>query len=262
MQSTPRRSSLILNTLVDSTATPDDILAVLRDEHRHQCEYDPEADPDANLTFDSSIEDWRIACDLVKWQQLALALNLQWGLTIPIAQWQDVLTPPKSRKLHGVCKLLAATTRLKSVISPQIFGRPCTTAGVFFAIRELLERDGADVSRLTPSSLISEYSIEQSRVFEQDVSQLAPGVLPSIKILNPDYERATGFLTLAIFCFFCSLLMAIWIPYLWIPFGILVLLSIPWTNHVARHSKPTEVSFGELKTFRDICRTLTPQVRT
>jgi len=61
-----RSSSLILNTLADATATPDDLLAVLRDEHRRQREYDPGADPDANLTFDSSIEKWRITCDLLK----------------------------------------------------------------------------------------------------------------------------------------------------------------------------------------------------
>ena len=252
---------MILNTLCDSKSKPIDILALLQDEHRHQSAYDPGADPDAELTFDSSIEDWRIACDLVEWQQLAVALNLQWKLTIPLSKWKELLTPPKERKLQGVCQVLSTSSRPKEVAIPVIFGRPCPTAGVFFAVRELLERDGADVSRLSPASLISEYSIEHSRVFEQDISQLAPNTLPAIKILNPDYERASGFLMLAMLFFFCSVPLSFWVSFLWIPFLVLVFLSIAWVNQVARHSRPTSVSFGELRTVRDLCRTLAPAIR-
>jgi hypothetical protein len=257
-----RSSALILKTLRDTTLSPDDILAVLQDEHRHQCSYDPGADPDAILTLESSIEDWRIACDLVEWKALAAALNTQWNLTLPLSEWTALLTPPKKRKLRGVCEVLSRSNRPKEVISPSILGRPCQTAGVFFAVRELLERDGADVSDLSPSSLLSKYAIEHSRVFEQDISQLAPGALPTIRIQNPDYERATGFTMLAMLCLFCSALASFWISLLWIPFLVAVLFSVAWVNHVAQNSRPTSVTFGELKTMRDLCRTLAPGLRT
>lgn len=247
---------MILNTLRDAKSRPDDILAILRDEHRHQSAYDPGADPDAVLTLDSSIEDWRIACDLVGWRQLAAALNSQWNLVVPLSEWKELLTPPRIKKLRGVCELLSASSRPKEVVIPLVFGRPCPSVGVFFAVRELLERDGADVSQLSPSSLISTYSINHSRVFEQDISQLAPGTLPAIKIINPEYERASGFLTLAMLLFFCSAIASFWLSYLWIPFLIVVFVSAAWVNHVARHSHPTSVTFGELKTIRDLCRSL------
>jgi hypothetical protein len=253
---------VILNTLSDATLTPDDILAILQDEHRHQSSYDPGADPDRILTLDSSIVDWRIACDLVEWKELAAALNEQWNLHVPLAEWKELLNPPKKRKLRGVCEALSRSNQPKQVIIPSIFGHQCSTAGVFFAVREFLERDGADVSQLSPSSLLSTYSIEHSRVFEQDISQLAPGRLPAISIQNPDYERATGFLTLAMLCFFGSALASLWISYLWIPFLFVVFFSIAWVNHVAQNSRPTSVTFGELKTMRDLCRTLAPGLRT
>lgn len=256
-----RSIAVILKTLRDTTLSPDEILAVLQDEHRHQCSYDPGADPDAILTLESSIEDWRIACDLVEWKALAGALNTQWNLTVPLSEWKALLTPPKKRKLRGVCEVLSRSNRPKEVVSPVIFGRPCQSAGVFFAVRELLERDGADVTHLSPSSLLSEYAIEHSRVFEQDISQLAPGALPTIRIQNPDYERATGFMTLAMLSLFCSALASFWISFLWIPFLVVVLLSGVWVNHVAQNSRPTSVTFGELKTMRDLCRTLAPGLR-
>lgn len=254
--------SVILKTLGNVTLRPEDVLAILQDEHRHQSSYDPGANPDQILTLESSIEDWRIACDLVEWKTLAAALNEQWNLSVPPSEWKEILTPPKKRKLRGICEVLSRSNRPRKVIVPTIFGCPCPAAGVFFAVRELLERDGADVSRLTPSSLLSKYSIEHSRIFERDISQLAPGSLPAIKIQNPDYERATGFLTLAILSFFGSVLVSFWIAYLWVPFLFVVFCSAAWVNHVARYSRPTSVTFGELKTVRDLCRTLASGLRT
>ena len=80
--------------------------------------------------------------------------------------------------------------------------------------------------------------------------------------MNPGYERATGFLTLAMLLFFCSAIASFWLSYLWIPFLIVVFVSAAWVNHVARHSHPTSVTFGELKTIRDLCRSLAAGIRT
>lgn len=79
--------------------------------------------------------------------------------------------------------------------------------------------------------------------------------------MNPEYERATGFLTLAMLLFFCSAIALLWLSYLWIPFLIVVFVSAAWVNHVARHSRPTSVTFGELKTIRDLCRSLASGLR-
>ena len=46
--------------------SPELVLEVIKDSYFQQCQYDPEAEPDIDLTFESTVDDWRNACDLVK----------------------------------------------------------------------------------------------------------------------------------------------------------------------------------------------------
>jgi hypothetical protein len=46
-------------------ATPDYVLAVIRDYHRQQCQFDREAEPDVELTFQTTIAEWRCSCILL-----------------------------------------------------------------------------------------------------------------------------------------------------------------------------------------------------
>lgn len=69
-------------------ASPEFVLDVLRDSHRHQCASDPEADPDVQLTFGTTVAEWRNACDLLGTRNLGEAINEIWELTIPSDAWQ------------------------------------------------------------------------------------------------------------------------------------------------------------------------------
>lgn len=251
-----------IQSLTKSKPTAIDILAVLRDTHRHQCRCDPEADPGIDLSFDSTIQDWRYACDLVDWKPLAIALNDQWGIDLPLSTWRPLLNPARKQRLAGVCNLIADHAKIDRVVVPSILGRMCASAGVFFAVRELLERDGADVQDLRPSSPLSSYSIDHYRVFAGPISQLAPGLLPAIEIDHPEYDRASCALMICIFGLCVSLFLIKWVPFLWIPFAFGSALCWIWTSHAARNAKPAAVTFGDLKTIRDVCTTLAPGIRT
>jgi hypothetical protein len=253
---------MILNTLSKSKPTATDVLAVLRDQHRHQCECDPEADPDINLTFDSTIQEWRNACDLVEWKPLATALNEQWNINVPLSNWKPLLKLAKKQRLEDVCKLISEHATLEIVVAPTILGRKCVPAGIFFAVRELLERDGANVRDLCPSSPLTLYSIDHFRAIAGPISQLAPGFLPAIRIDHPQYDRALCALIICFFGLFASLVAVNWVPFLWIPFLLGAGICWLWTWYTARHTKPTAVSFGELRTVRDLCQTLAPGLRT
>jgi len=253
---------MILNTLHESKPTALDILSILRDQHRHQCECDPEADPDIELSFDSSVQDWRHACDLVKWKPLALALNEHWGIDVPLSAWEGVLAPPKSRRLEDVCRLIAEHATIETVVAPTVLGRVCVPAGMFFAVRELLERDGADVRQLLPSSSISDYAVDHFRTIAGPISQIAPGLLPAIKIDHPEYDRASWAMIVCLAGSFGSLAAVTWVPFLVIFFLLGSGGCWLWMWHVARYTKPASVTFGDLKTVRDVCVTLAPGVRT
>ena len=249
-----------LQTLVESTVTPDDVLAILRDQHRHQCEYDPEADPDFQLSFDTTVDDWRFACDLVGWRQLARALNQYWHTEIPIHEWRSVLVPPKKRVLRDVCELLAARASTEVVSVPVLLGRRCAPAGVFFAVREILARDGAAVSQLRPSTPLDDYAARHALTIAGLISELAPGALPVISIQNSAYARSSCFTIVCFIGFLASLAVVESEPWLWIVWMTLTIVSWFWFWHCSR-STPECVSFGELRTFRELCVTLAPRIR-
>ena len=51
-------------------ATPEYILRVIQDSYRFGCANDPDAEPGMDLTFESTVADWRMACDLLPCKKL------------------------------------------------------------------------------------------------------------------------------------------------------------------------------------------------
>jgi len=68
-------------------ASPDYVFEALRDSHRHQCSYDPEADPQSNCSSEPSV---RVASRMRprRNEKLAEALNEIWGLTMLRSEWE------------------------------------------------------------------------------------------------------------------------------------------------------------------------------
>ena len=96
---------------IDEPATPAYILAVIQDAHRQQCQYDPEADPEAVLTPETTVAEWRDACDLVGWRKLGLACNQEWGIEVSKNEWREILEPADRKRLSDVCRLIAEHAR-------------------------------------------------------------------------------------------------------------------------------------------------------
>ncbi len=235
-------------------ATADDILAVLRDSHRQQCTHDPEANPDISLSHESTVAEWRDACDLLPWPKLAEGMNRCWSVAISTEQWCDVLHPAKKRQLRGVCELLARHVKVPRVRPAHILGASCVSAGALLTIRSYLAEAGADVTSVTPSTPLREYTRRYPAVFLGPVSQLAPGALPLVKIRTPVDQAFTVGMALAWvggMVGLCSGSTAI---------GTLSMLLFPicfigdWT--VGRWVLPASVEFRGLETFRDLSKAI------
>ncbi len=132
----------------------------------------------------------------------------------------------------------------------------------FFAVRELLARDGADVSQLRPSTPLADFAIRHASTMAGPISELAPGALPPIKIEHPLCHQSSCLFIVCLIAFMGSLAIAEWQPFLWIPLMILTILSLAWGWYTARVMYPASITFGELRTFRDLCVTLAPEIRT
>jgi len=186
--------------------TEDEILAIFKEQHRLCSPCDPEADPWAEITVEMSIREWRWANDLIEWKKLSEFLNQEFRIEIAEEEWFEVLEPSRSRKLKGVCRLIAKYA-VKDIYEPKVlFGKPCLKAGVFLTIKKNLRDKGVNVSELKPSSLLGEYIdnyfseliVEITMTGTKPISEIdrrrkKKGFWNAINIFDPDrYETITG----------------------------------------------------------------------
>lgn len=241
---------------IDEPATVDYVLAVLRDEHRQQCRYDDMADSKVSLSIETTVEEWREACDLVGWRELGDGLNQIWDIACSEAEWRAVLKPARRRRLADVCELIARHATRRRIRPSRLLGRDCAPAGAFLTIRSLLREQGEDVDDLAPSTPLAELTRHHAWLFLGPISRLAPGTLPPVTIRFPRAYRSSGcgvmvgglFVLTGTFSGFYPLTL-VGVP----------LLAISWLLAwiAPRSILPMSVEFGELRTFRDLAAAIT-----
>ncbi|MGA2496259.1 MAG: hypothetical protein ABSH20_00875 [Tepidisphaeraceae bacterium] len=231
-------------------ATPDDIMAIISDLHRQQCACDWEDYPKIVLTHESSVNDWRQGYDFVGWRALAEATNTWWSVDIPLEHWRGVLEPAKGQKLREVCTLLAQHAKIPRVRAARLLGSECLPAGAFLTIRSYLAAAGADGGEIAPSTPLAEYTRRYSGVFLAELSRLAPGALPTVKISRPLLHGcscgfALSWIGITIGC--CAGLHV-----LSAFSAIVAIVAFLGLSIAAWFMRPASVEFAGLRTFRDL----------
>ena len=235
---------------VEEPATPEYVLSVIQDMHRQQSQYDTEADGEALLTFDTTVAEWREACDLLGWRELGRGLNAIWGIERPEAEWEARRTLVVEKRSSDVCGFVARRAIRPRIRAAHLLGRTCVTAGAFLTIRSLLHEAGADARGITPSTPLSPYTRRYSHMFLDPVSRMAPGSLPPVRVSTPFYDASTcgcvvGMLILiGGYCAGLTLLAIVG--------GAVFVLAYALTWIAARCLLPSSVEFGNLRTFRDL----------
>ncbi len=232
-------------------ATPEYVLAVFRDEHRQDCSIEYDAEPQLELTFETTIAEWRLWCDLGEWRQLGRALDAEWKLGLPEAAWRDVLEPARSRTLRDVCSFIAQRAFMPSIEPVNILSSKCLTAGAFLAIRSTLQESGVNVDTVAPSTPLGPYARRHPGVFIGPIARLAPSALPDVKISRPLYEFSFwGFLFGLVVVFAGSFIGPI------VTGGGVVLAGFSWIGCwiSVRFLLPSRVTIGDLQTFGDLAR--------
>jgi len=176
-------------TLPTARADAEFILRVLVDEHRQRTHFDPEVDPSAVLSFDSTIAEWRSACALLRWRKLGRALNAQWGTDATDDEWRAVLEPARERTLRDVCQFLAQRAQLPQLVPRGYFGAACKAASAFVGIRSVLASEGIDTSRIKPSTELASYISRAPLAFLAFGARTAPGSLPGMRIESHFWVR-------------------------------------------------------------------------
>lgn len=241
--------------------TPEFVLEVLRDEHRQLSQVDDCVDPDVELTFETTITEWRHACDLLPWRPLGRAENKVWGMELPDKEWKRALTPGSTSTLRNVCELIASYATRPAVRPVMLFGKPCLAAGAFLAVRSMLERDGADVRKIAPSTALEPYLRAHLETFLGPISMLAPGALPAVKVRwSSNCDFGTILLVVSVGLFIAGCLTSAvdsLVPSALLLVGVMLLMIHQLFVHlVHRPASLDAVQFGELRTFRDLAELL------
>src|SRR5579871_4381115 len=234
---------------IDELATPEYVLAVLRDQHRQACQFG-DADGNVVLMPDTTVAQWREACDLLEWRELGRAENEFWGIKCSDAQWRRVLTPENKSRLADVCQFIAARARRPMIRPAAFFGSRCVSAGAFLTIRSLLADAGAQAKDIAPSTDLAPYTRRYHDVFLNSISRLAPGALPLVRIRpTPNHNVVLALMLLGMICEIagrgeetgCITII-----------GMLLIGLCYLSSFGKSRCSPTSVEFGELKTFRDL----------
>lgn len=230
------------------------ILTVLAEEHRQQCQHDPEADPSATLSFTTTVAQWRDACDLLPWRQLARALTEHWQISASDDDWQGILEPAEERTLFDVCRFLSERAQHPNLAPRGYLGARCSAAAAFLGIRSALAAAGQDVSAVTPSTDLAPFLRTAARVFLTFGARTSPGSLPPIRIEAPGYNRCI----IAFSTFFFGCFVAAYFQHWWLALALLGAAACAWLGIYvfARVLPPRRITFGSLQTFADYAYSL------
>jgi len=228
----------------------EDVLAIIRDRYRHAEQLDLEAEQGIDLTFESSVEEWRQSCDLLPFTELWPALNSWFGVTFPAFEWRTVLEPAETKKLGGVCTLIATRATRPTIRPFPVAGIECRSAGTFLVIRSLLASAGVPVQNIRPSTPLADYAREYADIFVAEVGKLAPGALPV-----PQVEHSLAYK--ASISSLCAGFAVVIPAFKWhVLFAAeIILLSVGFAGAwITSKFPPKAVTFGKLVTFADLAK--------
>lgn len=172
--------------------TATDVLNIFIEQHRLCSPLDPKADPFMELSFASTIDDWREANDLLSWRPLSEFLNKEFQITVALEEWETVLTPSSIRTLEDVCNLIVKHSLHKDIHPIKLLGQECLSSAVFRTLVKYLAQRHVDVSEITPSTPLSPYF---EKYFSEMVEQTT--IISNGKKVLDQFEtklNRTGFL--------------------------------------------------------------------
>lgn len=127
----------------------------------------------------------------------------------------------------------------------------------FLTIRSILSQVGAKASEIAPSTLLVPYTRKYFEQFIGPISKLAPGALPPVRYRKPVYSAAV----LGILLGMAWLVIGIYSELLLFTIigTLLIVFCYAMTWVAAYIMLPSSVTFGELRTFRDLAEVIDKQ---
>jgi hypothetical protein len=234
-----------------------DILQILNDFYNCQSEFDPEVEKGEVLTFDTSIADWTMICDLIEPRKLAKYYHDLFKLETPIADLEDILIHEEQNKLHDFCDYIAQNAPKQNVVPIISLGQSCETASIFKTLIYNLKNRGINTNNIKPSSEFIPLFNKFGGELLEEVNKLAPGSLTKFEYRDNKIVR-TGWSIIGIF-----ILLIIVIPLIWhFHWGLMTLLGLGIiVVIIGKRFKPEKEIIGGYSTMRDLIMGMQRQIK-
>lgn len=230
--------------------SPEEILQIINDFYNCQSQCDPEVYPGEELTFDTTISEWRDICDLVEPRELAKYYYDLFKLESQIEELEKILIWEEKNKLGDFCKYIAEHSQ-KEEIKPIIsMGITCHEAAIFKTLILKLKQYNVNPDEIRPSSNFVPLFKKYPDAFLREVNILAPGSLTDF-----DYKDnrivTIGWRIIGIF-----ILSIIIIPLIWhFHWSLLIILGIGVIIvMIGKRFKPEKDIIGGYDTIRDLIK--------
>ncbi|HNY01279.1 MAG TPA: hypothetical protein PKG48_01765 [Bacteroidales bacterium] len=228
--------------------SPEEILQLLKDFYNFQTQFDPEVESGEELTFYTTIADWRMICDLVSPMKLAKVHHEFFELKSSITELEDILYFEEKNTLRDFCEYIAKNASKEKIHPIITLGQSCMSAAIFKTLMTNLNKRGVNTDSIKPSSnfvpLFDKYAIE----LLEEVNKIAPGSLTKFEYRNNIIVR-TGSMILLI-----SILSIIVVSLFWHFHMSLLILSFLGlvVIFIGKLFKPEKNIIGGYNTMRDL----------
>lgn len=230
---------------------PTEVLQIIRANYIQQQQFDDIVLKDQELTFETTISDWRDICDLVDTSELWKYLNYYFHLAADQETWMTILEPDDEKALVDLCNFIANNAEKETIRPIKLFGNNCETAAIFKSLKIRLENRGIDVSDFRPSSQLEPLVKKYKSVLIEEINQLAPTVLPPIDF-KTNWVYKWGLRLLLTFLFVTFFLAWKESNWAWATGGIcLIGYSMTW---LGARLAPKQASFKDIYTVADLVR--------
>jgi len=154
---------------------PVEIIELLKAFYNFQTVFDPEVDKGHELTFETTIEDWRMICDLLKPKELASYYHEFFSLPTPKIELEEILNNQKYNTLKDFCGYISKYAVKEKILPIKSLGHDCLDAALFKTLMSKLNKRGIDTSCIKPSSPFQPFFDNNLEAVMETANRLVPG---------------------------------------------------------------------------------------
>jgi hypothetical protein len=226
----------------------DDILEILTSSYNLQAEFDPVVIKGMELSFQTTIFDWRDTCDLIEPKKLANIYYESFNLKTPISELEKLFLDEDKTTILDFCEYISEHAEKQNIEPLKLLGQNCQTASLFKALKQNLTEKGADTSSLKPSSEINPFFLKYGGILTDEVNRIAPGTISQFEFKANKLSRIGQ--SLMIIGFIAGIV--IW--WIWSFHWLLLLPIISGIvlYQVGNKRKPEKMNISGFKNFREL----------